>query len=78
MTGSYIFCNKLHNNGLMTDLGSIPLPRRMPFLHISHQPLQTFVTIQPLNEIVIDNNSAFRKKIVKLLTFFCKLLFSNR
>ena len=54
----------------MTDLGSTPLPRRMPLLHISHQPLQTFVTIQPLNEIVTDNNSAFCKKIAKLLTFF--------
>ena len=54
----------------MTDLGLIPLTRRMPFLHISHQPLQTFVTIQPLNEIVPDNNSAFCKKTAKFLTFF--------
>ena len=23
MAGSYILCNKLHNNGLMTDLGFI-------------------------------------------------------
>ena len=23
MAGSYILCNKLHNNGLMTDLGLI-------------------------------------------------------
>ena len=58
----------------MTDLGLIPLTRRMPLLHISHQPLQTFVTIQPLNEIVTDQNSAFYKKIVKLLTFFLQAI----
>ena len=56
----------------------IPLPRRMPILHISHQPLQTFVTIQSFNKIVPDKNSAFCKKIASFLTFFYKLLFSNR
>ena len=49
MTGSYILCNQLHRNGLMTDWGLIFLARVRAYTtgvlyfyyHICHTPTKT-------------------------------------
>ena len=65
-----IYCIGRRETNIQRSSYFIPLPRRMPILHISHQLLQPFVTIQSFNKIVPNKNSAFCKKTVSFLTFF--------